>query len=122
MSTHKIGECVNVYEGMVSWDSIHMNRRSDLLREYDASVPPSPSIEGGLPGSSQALGSQHPHPTPTLYSPDPSCSANLQPLAPSPREGLQQSQGAGGQLARGLIRDLGTPGGWEAKAVRVVGT
>nr|KAF6444289.1 hypothetical protein HJG59_008587 [Molossus molossus] len=76
---------------------------------------PIPGIEGVLPGSSQALGLQHPHPAPAFYSPDPSCLANLQPCAPSSREGLQQSQGAGGQLVRGLIRDLGTPEGREAR-------
>lgn len=48
---HTTGECINVHEGMVSWDCMHMNQRSDLLREYDASIPPSPSIEGALPGS-----------------------------------------------------------------------
>lgn len=57
----------------------------------------------------------NPMPPSPLYSPDPHCLANLQPLAPSSREGLQQSQGAGGQLARGLIRDLGALGGWEAE-------
>lgn len=77
--------------------------------------PASPGTGGARPGSSQALGSQHAPDHPHPYSLDPYCLANLQPLAPSSREGLQQSQGAGGQLARGLIRDLGTPGGWEAE-------
>ena len=54
----------------------------DLLRKY-VSVSPSPGVGGALPGYSQAVGLQHPHPAPALYSPDPSCLANLQPLAPS---------------------------------------
>lgn len=79
-------------------------------------VPPQPWYRG-CPAWLQPGPELIAPPTPrlALYSPDPSCLANLQPLAPSSREGLQQSQGAGGQLVRGLIRDLGTPGGREAK-------
>lgn len=104
--------------------TIHTNHKNALPTQDDVSVAPNLGMQGALPGSSQGLGSWHPHPHPPRahYSPDPFCLANLQPFAPSSWEGLQQSQGAGGQLAKGLIRDLGTPRGWEAEGRHGVGS
>lgn len=103
---------VIVYRNGFAW--LSLSDRNALVRKYDVSTPPDPAICGALMGWRQIPVSGPPphnmYTIPWTYPSQPICC-----LALSSQEGLQQSQGAGGQLVRGLIRDLGTPRGWEAE-------